>query len=82
MAAIIERTAADDITDALTALNHIERYTRDVRAHLAAALRQPDPEGTLAQAARAAAIVTAAADQVQSLIRLARYVTELQHLND
>lgn len=81
MASMLERTAADEITDALTALGHLERYARDVRAHLDAAMRQTAPEGSLAQAARVAATVTAAADQVQSGIRMARYVTEQHRLD-
>lgn len=76
MAAILERTVADDVRDALTALDDMERYARDVRAHLTAALRQTDPEGTLAQAARVAATVKASANRVQHSIRSASFYAD------
>jgi len=70
MAAIIERTARDDITDARRALDDTARLLRDVAAHLDAAERQIMPEpGTLAQAARVAASVAATFADVQARIR-------------
>lgn len=72
MAITVERTATEDVTDALAALGEVERYTRDLRAWLESADRQAVPEpGTLALAGRAGRIVGAELDHVRDLIRVA-----------
>jgi len=73
MATIIERTATDDVTDALSALRDIERYTCDLRTHLEAASRQNPPEpGTLDAARHVVRIVGACVDGTRDLIVSAR----------
>jgi hypothetical protein len=72
MAITIERTAREDVTDALTALDEVERYTRHLRAWLEAADRQIVPEpGTLALAGHAANIVGGELGRTRDFIRLA-----------
>jgi hypothetical protein len=72
MAITVERTAAEDVTDALAALGEVERYTRDLRAWLEAADRQAVPEpGTLALAGHAAKIVGGELGRTRDFIRVA-----------
>jgi hypothetical protein len=79
MAAMIERTTTDDVADALRALEEMERYARDLRAHLETARYQNPPEpGTLAMASRNAGIVAAEIETARAFIRDARLATAAQ----
>jgi len=73
MAITVERTATEDITAALAALDVLTRFTGDARAHLEAAQRQdPIAPDTLDAARHAARIVAACAASIELSIRDAR----------
>ena len=77
MAAIIVRTATDEIADALSALDEVLRFVALTREHLQAALAQPEPlPGTLDGARHNAAIAVAAAGRAHKLIGAARAAVE------
>lgn len=75
MAAVIQRTTDDDVTDALRAIADAEREIRNWRAHLQRIDGEPERSGIAEQARRSARIVAGCvATAAQHTADLARTV--------